>query len=125
MPEVRSSTESVPRANDKGIMESFFVKPESPGLFPGLVVIHEIFGLNDNIRTIATRFAEQGYAALAVDMFSNRNRTICMMQLIHGMLFRPLTNAMLSDLQSTMTFLRQQPGVDPNRTGVVGFCMGG
>jgi carboxymethylenebutenolidase len=106
-------------------MESFFAKPEGAGPFPGLVVIHEIFGLNDNIRGIGTRFAEEGYAALAVDMFSNRNRTLCMMQLIHGMMFRPLKNSMLSDLQSTMAFLRQQPSVDHNRTGVVGFCMGG
>jgi carboxymethylenebutenolidase len=48
-----------------------------------------------------------------------------MMQLMHGMMFRPLKNTMLSDLQSTMAFLRQQPGVDPTRTGVVGFCIGG
>lgn len=125
MPEIQTSTVSVPRAGGKGMMESFFVKPEGEGPFPGLVVIHEIYGLNDNIRGIASRFAEQGYAALAVDMLSNRNRTVCMMQLMHGMMFRPLKNSMLADLQSTMQFLRQQPGVDPNRTGVVGFCMGG
>ena len=125
MPEIQSSTVSVPRANGKGMMESFFAKPEGVGPFPGMVVIHEILGLNDNIRSIANRFAEQGYAALAVDMFSNRNRTVCMMQIIHGMMLRPLKNTMLSDLHSTMAFLRQQPGVDPNRTGVVGFCMGG
>jgi carboxymethylenebutenolidase len=116
---------SVPRASGKGMMQSYFVKPEGAGALPGLVVIHEIFGLNDNIRGIAGQFAEQGYAALAVDLFSNRNRVVCMMQIIHGMLIRPLNNAMLSDLQSTLAFLRQQPGVDPDRTGVVGFCMGG
>lgn len=122
---LQTSIVSVPRASGKGEMESLFVKPESDGPFPGLVVIHEIFGLNDNIREIAGRFAEQGYATLAVDLFSNRNRTLCMMQLIHGMMIRPLNNAMLSDLRSTMAFLRQQPGVDEKRTGVVGFCMGG
>jgi carboxymethylenebutenolidase len=122
---LQTSTVSVPRANDTGVMESFFVKPEGVGPFPGLVVIHEIFGLNDNIRGIASRFAEQGYAALAVDLFSNRNRAVCMLQLMHGMLIRPLNNSMLSDLQATMAFLGKQPGVDPNGTGVVGFCMGG
>jgi carboxymethylenebutenolidase len=108
-------------------MESFFVKPaeRGAGSFPGLIVIHEIFGLNDNIRGIASRFSEHGYAALAVDLFSNRNRAVCMTQIIYGMLMRPLNNAMLSDLQSAMAFLRKQPGVDSNRTGVVGFCMGG
>ncbi|HEU0297396.1 MAG TPA: dienelactone hydrolase family protein [Anaerolineales bacterium] len=122
---LQTSTVSVPRANGKGVMESYFVKSEGIGPLPGLVVIHEIYGLNDNIRGIAQRFAEQGYGALAVDLFSNRNRAVCMVQLIHGMLIRPLNNAMLSDLQSTLSFLRRQPGVDPGRTGVVGFCMGG
>jgi carboxymethylenebutenolidase len=125
MPELQVSNVSVPRANAKGVMESYFVKPAEAGPFPGLVVIHEIFGLNDNIRGIATRFAEQGYAALAVDLFSNRNRAVCMMQLIHGMLIRPLHNSMLSDLHSTIAFLQKQPGVNANRIGVVGFCMGG
>ena len=118
-------TVSVPRANGKGTMESFFVKPEGAGPFPGLVVIHEIFGLNDNIREIAGRFAEEGYAALAVDLFSNRNRTMCMLQIFHGMLVRPLNNTMLSDLQSTLVFLKTQPSMDANRIGAVGFCMGG
>ena len=122
---VHSATISVPRADDKGTMESFFVKPEGDGPFPGLVVIHEIFGLNDNIRGIASQFAQDGYAALAVDLLSNRNRTMCMLQLMHGMIFRPLNNSMLSDLQSTIAFLQKQPGVDPKRVGAVGFCMGG
>ena len=122
---LQTSMVSVPRAAAKGVMESLFVKPEGTGPFPGLVVIHEIYGLNDNIRGIATRFAEQGYAALAVDLFSNRNRAMCMMQIVHGMLIRPLKNATLADLQSTFDFLQNQTGVDSKRIGVVGFCMGG
>jgi carboxymethylenebutenolidase len=125
MPSTQSSAVSVPRASGKGTMESFFVKPEGAGPFPGLVVIHEIFGLNENIRGIASRFAEEGYAALAVDLFSNRNRVLCMMQLIHGMMIRPLNNAVVAELQSSIAFLQGQPGVDPARIGVVGFCMGG
>ena len=99
------STVSVPRANGNDVMESLFVRPEGAGPFPGLIVIHEIFGLNDNIRGIATRFAGQGYAVMAVDVFSNRSRTMCMLQLLLGMLIRPLNNAMLSDLQSRCGFL--------------------
>ena len=122
---LQTSMVAVPRADAKGVMESLFVKPEGTGPFPGVVVIHEIYGLNDNIRGIATRFAEQGYAAMAVDLFSNRNRAMCMMQIVHGMLIRPLKNATLADLRSTFDFLQKQTGVDSKRVGVVGFCMGG
>src|SRR5262245_38798032 len=125
MPSIQSSTVLVPHADAKGVMESFFAKPADAGPFPGLLVIHEAFGLNDNIRGIALQFAEHGYVALAVDLFSNRNRILCMLQAFHGMLIRPLNNSTLSDLQSTLTFLRQQEGVDRNRIGAVGFCMGG
>jgi len=125
MPQLHSSTVSVPRNNNKGMMESLFVKPESAGPFPGLLVIHEAFGLNDNIRGIARQFARQGYAALAVDLFSNRSRVVCMLQAFHGMLIRPLNNSILLDLRSTLAFLQRQPGVDAKRVGAVGFCMGG
>src|SRR6266571_3068336 len=45
---------------------AFLALPEGRGPFPGVVVIHELFGLNENIRDITRRFAENGYAALAV-----------------------------------------------------------
>ena len=125
MSQVQASTVSVPRADGKGTMESFFVQPAGAGPFPGLVVIHEAFGLNDNIREIASRFAEQDYAALAVDLFSNRNRVVCMLQAFHGMLIKPLQNPVLADLSSSLAFLQEQAGVDANRIGAVGFCMGG
>ena len=125
MSQIRTETILVPRANGKGEMDSFFARPEGTGPFPAIIVIHEIFGLNDNIREIAGQFAEQGYAALAVDLFSNRNRMVCMMQIVHGMMIRPLNNLMLDDLKSAIAVLQKQPGVDADRVGSVGFCMGG
>jgi len=122
---LQTSTVSVPRANNKGTMKSFFAKPEGTGPFPGVIVIHEIFGLNDNIREIAGQFAEKGYAALSVDLFSNRNRMVCIMQIMHGILLRPLNNSVLADLKSSIAFLQKQSNVDANRIGTVGFCMGG
>jgi carboxymethylenebutenolidase len=122
---IQTRNVSVPRNNTKEVMESYIALPEGKGPFPGLLIIHEIFGLTENIRDITRRFAEEGYFALAVDLFSNRNRTLCMMQTFYGLMFRPLDNPMLTDLQASMSFLRQQPEVDTTRTGTVGFCMGG
>jgi carboxymethylenebutenolidase len=125
MSQIETSVVTIPRANAKGVMDSFLAKPDGAGPFPGMIVIHEIFGLNDNIRQISQDFAQQGYAALAVDLFSSRNRALCMMQIFHGMLFRPLNNSMLDDLNSAFDFLKKEQGVDANRIGAVGFCMGG
>ena len=125
MLQIQTADVSVPRANGKGTMRSFLAQPDGEGLFPGVIVIHEIFGLNDNIREITGQFANQGYAALAVDLFSNRNRMVCMLQIIHGMMIRPLHNSMLDDLKSSVAFLQGQSNVDADRIGAVGFCMGG
>ena len=125
MPQIETLMVTVPRANAKGSMDSFFAKPEGAGPFPGVIVIHEIGGLNDNIRQISREFAGQGYAVLAVDLFSNRNRALCMMQIFYGMMFRPLDNSTLADLNSAFDFLKQMQGVDADRIGAVGFCMGG
>jgi len=125
MSQLLTSMVAVPRSNSRDGMESFLALPEGAGPFPGLIVIHETAGLNDNIRDISRRFAEQGYAALAVDLFFKRNRMLCMLQIFHGMLIRPLNNPVLSDLKSAVSILQQQPAVDKNRIGVVGFCMGG
>ena len=56
---------------------SYLALPDGAGSYPGLVVIHEAFGLNDNIRGICGRFAAEGYAALGVDLFEGRNHVVC------------------------------------------------
>jgi carboxymethylenebutenolidase len=106
-------------------MDAFLAIPEGEGPFPGVVVIHEIYGLNENIRQISRRLAGEGYAALAVDLFSTGNRVACMLRIFNGMLLRPLANGVVGDLQAALGLLRERPEVDPGRTGVIGFCMGG
>lgn len=49
--------------------EEYIAVPEGEGPFPALVLIHEWWGLNDNIKSLADDFAEQGYVALAVDLY--------------------------------------------------------
>lgn len=106
-------------------MDAFLVYPEGPGPFPGMVVVHEILGLNDDIRDITRRFSSAGYAALAVDLFSTGNRVMCMLRIFHSMLIRPLNNGVVGDLRHTFTYLGGLPQVDSDRIGAVGFCLGG
>lgn len=106
-------------------MKAFLARPDGGGPFPAVVVIHEIYGMNENIRGIARRFAAAGYAALAVDLFSPGNRALCLLQVMGGMLLRPLDNPGLTNLHAALDWLRHQPHVDSARTGAIGFCMGG
>ncbi len=105
--------------------KAFLARPASDGPLPAVVVIHEIYGLNDNIRAIATRFAREGYVALAVDLFSGRNRQLCMARFMGQLVSRSPQNSSVSELKAALTYLAAQPGVDPARLGAVGFCMGG
>ena len=106
-------------------LAAYLARPEGDGPFPAIVVIHEIFGLNDNICDIARRFAGQGYAALAVDLFAGRNRAVCMFRFLGGILFNSLDHGGIRDLKAALSYLAGQPGVDAARLGAVGFCLGG
>jgi carboxymethylenebutenolidase len=89
------------------------------------LVIHEAWGLNDNIRDIARRFAAEGYAALAVDLFSGRNQVVCMFSLFMGMRSNSTGHGGIRDLRAALDYLAQQPEVNPARLGAVGYCLGG
>jgi carboxymethylenebutenolidase len=102
----------------------YLALPEGPGPHPGVVVIHEAFGLNDNIRDITRRFAAEGYAALAVDLFTGHSRAICMANLMGSMLTGREPSS-IADLGAALDHLAEQAEVDPDRVGAIGFCMGG
>ena len=106
-------------------LEGYLALPEGDGPFPGIVVIHEASGLNENIKDISRRFADQGYGALAVDLFAGRFRAICMFRVMSGAILNSLNNRAIHDLKAALTFLSKQPGVDDSRLGAVGYCMGG
>ncbi len=114
---------SFPSETDE--LKAYLARPDDDGPFPGIVIIHEVFGLNDNIKAIARRFAAEGYAALAVDLFTGRNRTICMFRFFGGMVVNSLNHGGIRDLKAALTFLSERPGVDSTRLGAIGFCMGG
>jgi carboxymethylenebutenolidase len=118
-------TVSIP-AHTTSHIGGFLVRPNNNGaIYPGVVVIHEAFGLNDNIKEIAERFAQEGFVALAVDLFAGRNQAVCMVRFFGGMFFNSLNHGAITDLKAALTYLANQSYVDSNRLGAVGYCMGG
>src|SRR6202451_68704 len=105
-------------------MRAAYAAPSDSQKHPGVIVIHEIFGLNDDIRRITGMVADLGSAALAPGLYDHDgNPLICIARTLLT-LNRGEGDA-FKDLDSARKFLQQQPGVDAARIGVIGFCMGG
>src|SRR4029450_8100110 len=109
----------------ESLEDSYLALPDSAGPHPGVVVIHEASGLNENIRGICRRFAEQGYAALGVDLSGGRNRIVCMARMFIGGMAGNLDYYGVSALKAALGRLADQPEVDAGRIGAIGFCPGG
>jgi carboxymethylenebutenolidase len=101
----------------------YLALPESPGRHPGLVVIQEWWGLNDWVKEQARKFAEQGYVALAPDLYHGKVATDPSQahELSRGM---PQDRA-LRDLKAAFAYLAARSDVDKAKIGSVGWCMGG
>ena len=116
-------TRDIPTSELKG--GGYLAMPDGAGPLPGVVVIHEADGLNDHIKDVTRRLAGAGYAALGADLFTGRNRAVCMARYMAGMLTGSVNRLGVDDLKASLTHLAKLPAVDPQRLGAIGFCMGG
>lgn len=101
----------------------YLATPGGDGLWPGVVVIQEWWGLNDHIRDVVDRFAREGFVALAPDLYYGETA------------FEPddarkLAMALewedaMTVIQSAVNHLINLPIVQPKKIGIIGFCMGG
>jgi carboxymethylenebutenolidase len=98
--------------------------PSGEGPHPGVVVLHESFGLNDDIRRIAGRFAEAGYAALAPDLYSHGTRIVCLTRVMVDMMSGGVARE-IADIHAAREALAARPELDAARIAVAGFCQGG
>jgi carboxymethylenebutenolidase len=108
---------------DDQTVNAYLATPPGAGPFPAIIVIQEWWGLNAHIQDVAERYARQGYAALAPDLYHGKvtddpNEAGKLM----GALNR---DEAVKDLVGGIQYLRRQPTVRPDRIGVTGFCLGG
>ena len=122
-----SKESNVTFAADGARLEGYLRQPEGPGPFPAVVVIHELFGLNDNIRRITDRFAAEGFVALAPNLFSRPGGIprFCVTQMVKAFITASVDQVAVRDLTAAVTYLKGLDAVRADRTGVVGFCLGG
>jgi carboxymethylenebutenolidase len=104
-------------------IKGFLAVPEGKGPFPGVVVIQEWWGLTDWIKDNAKRLADQGYVALAPDLYRGKvaDDPMMAMQLMRAL---PPDRA-VRDLKAAADELAKRDGVDKDHLGSIGWCMGG
>lgn len=118
-----SSPGEVTYLSGQDTVRAWLVLPPGPGPHPGLMLIHEWWGLNEWVKGNAAKFAAAGYAALAVDLY--RGRVASDPELAHELMRGLPPDRAARDLRAAMDYLRALPGVRPERLGVLGWCMGG
>jgi dienelactone hydrolase len=96
------------------------------GRRPGILVVHEWWGLNDYARKRARMLAELGYAALAVDMYGEGRHAM------HPDDAAKFSSEVMKNFgtakarfDAAMEFLKKQSVVDPERIAAIGYCFGG
>ena len=109
------------------VMKGYLAYDENvTGKRPGVLVVHEWWGLNDYARKRAGMLAELGYTALAVDMYGDGkiamhpdDATKFSLELMKNF------DVAKARFIAAMDFLRQQPTVDSDRIAAIGYCFGG
>src|SRR4051812_7019968 len=75
--------------DDAGKLRGYHVTPAGGGgPWPGVVVLHEAFGLTEDIRRQARRFADAGYVAIAPDLYTDGPRLRCVRKAFRDLLSR-------------------------------------
>jgi carboxymethylenebutenolidase len=92
---------------------------------PAVVMIHEWWGLNDNIKDMANELASEGYVVLAADLYNGEVATTPdkAMQLVGTVRENP--EQAISNLQSAVQYLASLPNVNSSRIASLGWCFGG
>jgi len=106
------------------LTQGYLVVPDGEGPFPALILIHEWNGLVDRVRQVADAFADQGYVALAADLYrgrtgANRDENMALVNETRGDMA-----AVIANLNEAQQLLRNRPDVT-GKIAVMGWCFGG
>ena len=110
-------------------MRVFVARPNGAGPHRAIIVMQEAFGVNSHIRDVTTRFAREGFVAVAPELFhrtgtgvEGRYDAFRAMQPHFSAL---TTDGIIADAKATHGWLVAQPDVDASRICATGYCLGG
>lgn len=124
-------TQTVETQSGPVVVPAYLAEPESAGPFPAVVVLQEVFGVNDHIRSVTERLAREGYVAIAPHIYHRQAPGFEVgysdEELALGRQYKMGTRAdeLLSDIRAAIAYVRQHSAVSQGGCGCIGFCFGG
>ena len=107
-----------------GKAQGYLATPsKDTGRHPAIILVQEWWGVDDWIKAQTKRFADQGYVALAVDLY--RGKVTKSPDEAHELMRGLPEDRAMADLKAGFEYLESRKDVDPKRIGVIGWCMGG
>jgi carboxymethylenebutenolidase len=107
-------------------VRAYIAYPERKDRAPGVVVIHEVFGLTDWEPTVADKLAKNGYVAIVPDLLSTKyGRSPADPDSGRKLVAQLEPSRITADLDATVDYLNEQSAVLPGIIGIMGFCWGG
>lgn len=116
-------TQNVSYKSGSDTVSGYLALPSGEGKHPAVIVIHEYWGLNDWVKEQTQKFADQGYVALAVDLY--RGKVTQDANEAHELMRGLPDDRGLRDLQAAFAYLSSRSDVNAEKIGSVGWCMGG
>lgn len=114
-----------PNARGKTV-RAYVAYPERKDRAPTLIVIHEIFGMNAWVASVADRYAARGYVAIAPDLLSSEYTSTDSVGTRATQLISNLPDSILvPDLDATYNYVNGLVASQHDNTGLIGFCWGG
>jgi carboxymethylenebutenolidase len=118
-----ATSKSVSYKSGDDTVQALIYTPEGKGPFPGVLVIHEWWGLNDWVKEQASKLSDLGYVALAVDLY--RGKVATTPDEAHEIMRGVPDDRAARDLHAAFEFLKSQSNVKKDRIASIGWCMGG
>ena len=111
----------------KDTLPAYEARPAGAGKYPVIVVVSEIWGVHEYVKDVCRRFANEGYYAIAPELFSREGGVghLKDVQEILKIVLSIPRKQLLQDLTATADYARRQPAARADRVGVTGFCLGG
>ncbi|MBM7060688.1 dienelactone hydrolase family protein [Pseudomonas sp. UL073] len=124
--EIKTQTIPYQSADGTKLIGYYAYDDAKAGKRPGVIVVHEFWGLNDYAKRRARDLAALGYSALAVDMYGD-GKTAAHPKEAMAFMQAALKDAKVADARfaAGVELLKAQPQTDPAKIAAIGYCFGG